>query len=115
MKFKFYLIIICLIIFGCKSKEEPNLIERIGELTPGGGGIPTLEVYVDKEDRYYMYYLHFRHPDGKSFWTGDYDKLPFGETVKVIGEEKNRWTDLGDGRKRYDLHILVKSMEVVTK
>lgn len=47
MKFKFYLIIVCLIIFGCQSKEEPVYITRIGLLTPGGGGIPTLEVWVN--------------------------------------------------------------------
>ena len=118
MKLKFYIIIIFLIIFGCKSKEEPNLIERVGLLTPGGGGTPALEVYVDKEDRQYdIYYLHFYevHETYEGWGPGDYDTHPFGKTVKVIGEDNSRWTDLGDGRKRYDLHIYVKSMEVVTK
>ena len=111
MRIKFCLIIICLIIFGCKSV---NYIERIGLLTPGGGGTPTLEVYVDKEDRYYMYNLGFPHPngDGKTWYQGDYDTLPFGEIVKVIGVENSYWVDLGDGHKRYNLHILVKSIEL---
>ena len=36
MKLKFYLIIICLIIFGCKSKEEP-LITKEGILIEKNG------------------------------------------------------------------------------
>ena len=110
MKFKFYLIIVCLIIFSCKSKEEPIYIERIGQLTPGGGGTPTLEVYVDKEDRYYMYHLSFPHPngDGKTWYQGDYDTLPFGEIVKVIGVESSYWA----AENYYKLHIMVKSIEL---
>ena len=116
MKIKFYLIIICLTIFGCKSKEKPVYIERIGLLTPGGGGTPTLEVYVDKEDRQYdIYYLHFYevYENYEGWGPGNYDTHPFGKNVKVIGEDNSRWTDLWYGRKRYDLHILVKSMEVI--
>ena len=107
MKLKFYLIIICLIIFGCKSKEEPVYITRIGELTPGNGGIPHLEVYVDKEDRQYdIYRLIFKSGT-------DVDTLPYHETAKIIGEEWNQWFDLGNGNKRYDLYIIVKSMEII--
>ena len=109
MKLKFCIIIICLIIFGCKSKEEPVYVTRIGELTPGNG-IPTLEVYVDKEDRQYdIYYLSFRHPNGVYWYKGDYNTLPFGKTVKVIGEDSSHWA----AEDYYKLHILVKSMEVL--
>ena len=112
MRIKFCLIIICLIIFGCKSVKEPDYdyIERIGQLTPGGGGTPTLEVYVDKEDRYYMYHLSFPHPngDGKTWYQGDYDTLPFGEIVKVIGVESSYWA----AENYYKLHIMVKSIEL---
>ena len=87
MKFKYYLIIIFLIIFGCKSKEEPVYVTRIGELTPGNG-IPTLEVYVDKEERFYFYDLWF--PSGTEL-----SSLPFHETVKIIGKENNRLVDTG--------------------
>ena len=111
MKLKFCIIIICLLIFGCKSKEEPNLIERIGTLVPGGGGgTPALEVYVDKEDRQYdIYYLSFRHPSGVDWYKGDYNTLPFGKKVKVIGEDSSHWA----AEDYYKLHILVKSMEVL--
>ena len=87
MKLKFCIIIICLIIFGCKSKEEPVYVTRIGELTPGNG-IPTLEVYVDKEERFYFYDLWF--PSGTEPST-----LPFFKTVKIIGKENNRLVDTG--------------------
>ena len=112
MRIKFCLIIICLIIFGCKSVKEPDYdyIEVIGELTPGGGGTPTLEVYVDEEERYYIYNLSFPHPngDGKTWYKGDYDTLPFGEIVKVIGVENSYWA----AENYYKLHIMVKSIEL---
>ena len=107
MRIKFCLIIICLIIFGCKSEEKPVYVTRIGELTPGNG-IPTLEVYVGKEDRYYIYNLWF--PSGT-----DIDALPFFETVKIIGKENNRLLYKvyeGNDIPFYQLEIEVKSMEL---
>ena len=111
MKLKICIIIICLIVFGCKSKQKPY-ITRIGQLTPGGGGHPTLEVYVDKEDRQYdIYDLYFYevHETYEGWGGGDYDTHPFGETVKVIGEEANMWV----ADNYYQLRILVKSMEII--
>ena len=79
---------------------------RIGELTPGNG-IPTLEVYVGKENRQYdIYNLWF--PSGTEL-----SSLPFHETVKIIGKENNRLVDTGNGSPFYQLEIEVKSMEVV--
>lgn len=106
MKLKFCIIIICLIIFGCKSKGEPVYVTRIGELTPGNG-IPTLEVYVDKEDRQYdIYNLWF--PSGTEPST-----LPFFKTVKIIGKENNRLVDTGNGSPFYQLEIEVIELTVI--
>ena len=106
MKLKICIIIICLIIFGCKSKEEPVYITRIGELTPGGGGIPYLEVYDSVEDKYTIYLLWFKSGT-------DTDTLPHYETVKIIGEEWNHWIELSGEDKFLQLGIIVKSMEVI--
>ena len=110
MKLKICIIIICLIVFGCKSKQKPY-ITRIGQLTPGGSGHPTLEVYDSVEDEYEIYHLFFYevHETYEGWGGGNYDTHPFGETVKVIGEEANMWV----ADNYYQLRILVKSMEII--
>ena len=115
MKLKIFIIVICLLIFGCKNKEEPIYITRIGELTPGNGGIPHLEVYNGKGKGYTIYYLFFYevHEKYEGWGSGNYDTHPFGETVKVIGIEERDWFDLGGGNKRLELKIYVKSMEII--
>ena len=119
MKLKICIIIICLIVFGCKSKQEPVYITRIGQLTPGNGGTPHLEVLVDSvEDKYEIYELHFYevHETYEGWGGGNYYTHPFGETVKIIGEEANYWYVIPSPpytEKVYRLCIRVKSMEVI--
>ncbi|TXJ20063.1 hypothetical protein EPJ79_02595 [Brachyspira aalborgi] len=60
MKLKICIIIFyCLLILACKSVKEPDYIELIGELTPGGRGRLTLEVFVYKrvENMIFIIYI----------------------------------------------------------
>ena len=105
MKLKIFIIVICLLIFGCKNKEEPIYITRIGQLTPGNG-TPTLEVYDSVENKYTLYLLWFKSGT-------DTDTLPYFKNLKVIGTQWNYWFDLGNGNKRLEFNIWVYQYSVI--
>lgn len=58
MKLKTFIIIFCLLLFGCKNTSTISRIEKIGQLTPGNGGIYHLEVYNSETGSYEIYKLH---------------------------------------------------------
>lgn len=112
MKLKFYLIIVCLLIFGCKNNgNSPTIIEKTGELALVSG---VYKLYTKEGEKIWENGL-------KTFgvydlWGKDEDNFfgPYiGKNVKVIGEEAHYITELTEGRKRYDLTIVVHSIELV--
>ena len=75
MKLKFCLIIICLLIFGCKSNEEPS-IKKSGYLTEANGAYSLEEKETNE-----IYELVANGKDAREFFSSyvDYDVIVWGE------------------------------------
>lgn len=115
---KVKLIIICLLIFGCKTNQEPTIVEKIGYLTTINGGEYKLEtdegetIWENGEKTYgnYEVYVNDYNISQEDFFGPYAFKL-----VKVSGELKKYWHTIPSppyDKKVYRVRISVKSIEL---
>lgn len=109
---KVKLIIICLLIFGCKTNQEPTIVEKIGYLTTINGGEYNLETveYENGEKIYNVYNILVNGIDSEGFFG------PYAfEEVKVRGKLEGYWYIIPTppyDKKVYRFRIWVISIEL---